>query len=114
LGYAYSEKNDLEKAMELNRKALSYFPDSASLHNNLGNALVAKNKTQDALVEFNLACALDKGSHIYIYNKGIVEMNAGMTGDAENSFRRATRMKPGWEPPGKQLEILTSRHKANP
>ena len=116
LGAAYSELGDYKNASEIFSRGLSIAPESAALHNNFGNLLNKTGKNSEALAEFSLAVKHELDNPIYVYNKGYVELILGKRDDAIKSFKTASKLKPDWDLPQKQIKALAfpSRTGTNP
>ena len=90
--YAEAAK-DLEKAVELQRKAKQEDPNTESA---LGQAYVLSERYQEALPL--LAAATNRNPNqpdaLLIYYRGISEYKTGKTGDAEKSFNQVVKLNP--------------------
>src|SRR6185436_12326297 len=75
--------------------ALRATPNSATLHNDLGQLLIEKGFPKDAETEFERAVNAD--SHFYPawYNLGLLRMSRGDTVGARVAFGQTVRHKPG-------------------
>ena len=85
--------NDLEKAVDLQRKAKQDDPNTESA---LGQAYVLAEKYQEALPLLTAAINRDpnKPDAIMIYYRGISEYKTGKTADAEKSFNQVIKLNP--------------------
>ena len=85
--------NDLEKAVDLQRKAKQDDPNTESA---LGQAYVLAEKYQEALPLLTAAINRDpnKPDAIMIYYRGISEYKTGKTADAEKSFNQVVKLNP--------------------
>lgn len=85
--------NDLEKAVELQRKAKQDDPNTESA---LGQAYVLSEKYQEALPLLTAAINRDpsKPDATMIYYRGISEYKTGKTADAEKSFNQVVKLNP--------------------
>jgi tetratricopeptide (TPR) repeat protein len=70
-------------------------PHAASLHNDLGMALVQKNFPNDAQVEFERAIDADRGFYPAWYNLGLLHASLGHSQAALRAFRGTIKHKPG-------------------
>ncbi len=75
--------------------ALRTNPDSPTLHNNLGQFLVAKGFPQDAEREFERAINEDGRFYPAWYNLGLVRATNGDHSGAKRAFHRTARLKKG-------------------
>ncbi|HEY1876545.1 MAG TPA: tetratricopeptide repeat protein, partial [Rhizomicrobium sp.] len=76
------------------RRALALKPDDADVYNNMGNALAAQDKPEDAVAAFRRALALRPGNAVAHNNLGNVQRSMGLWDDAEASFRKAAALQP--------------------
>ena len=61
----------------------------------LGEANAAKSNTNDAIKDFDTAAGLQPQNAVPIYNKGVLQEQAGLKPDAEASYRSALAKDPG-------------------
>ena len=85
--------SDLEKAVDLQRKAKQDDPNTQSA---LGQAYVLSEKYQEALPLLNAAINREpnKPDATMIYYRGISEYKTGKTAEAEKSFNQAIKLNP--------------------
>jgi tetratricopeptide (TPR) repeat protein len=85
--------SDLEKAVDLQRKAKQDDPNTESA---LGQAYVLAEKYQEALPLLNAAINREpnKPDALMIYYRGISEYKTGKTADAEKSFNQVIKLNP--------------------
>ena len=85
--------SDLEKAVDLQRKARQDDPNTESA---LGQAYVLAEKYQEALPLLTAAINRepDKPDAMMIYYRGISEYKTGKTADAEKSFNQVVKLNP--------------------
>jgi len=85
--------NDLEKAVDLQRKANQDDPNTESA---LGQAYVLAEKYQEALPLLTAAINREpnKPDALMIYYRGISEYKTGKTADAEKSFNQVIKLNP--------------------
>lgn len=76
-------------------QALRANPSSGTLHNDLGELLVAKGFPKDAEVEFERSVNADAHFYPGWYNLGLVRMSRGDTTGAHFAFARTVHYKPG-------------------
>jgi tetratricopeptide (TPR) repeat protein len=84
-------------------------PDSAALHNTLGQLLIQKGFSKDAETEFERAVNSD--SHFYPgwYNLGLVRMSRGNLIGAHHAFSRTIHYKPGHSAALFQLGLMEEK-----
>jgi len=61
----------------------------------LGEANAAKSNTNEAIKDFDTAAGLQPQNAVPIYNKGVLQEQAGLKSDAEASYRSALAKNPG-------------------
>lgn len=86
-----------QKAIELcgGAKPAPSCKDVASYHNNLGQALAANGKTQEAIAEYDKAAQLNPaGAGQYFFNEGAILTNIGKTDEANAAFDKAIAADP--------------------
>jgi len=85
--------NDLEKAVDLQRKAKQDDPNTESA---LGQAYVLSEKYQEALPLLTAAISREpnKPDAVMIYYRGISEYKTGKTAEAEKSFNQVIKLNP--------------------
>ena len=98
LGLAYQKRGDLEKAEEYLRSAIRKKPDYAEAHNNLGNLLSLKGKSEEAIREYEKAVAnvLYLTPEYGYYNMGREYARLKNLPMAERMYQRATALKPSF------------------
>ena len=85
------------------------YPNFAVVHNNLGIALVAEGKNEEAISHYKMAIKL-KPDYADAYNNlGAVLFNAKMTEEAIDYFKEAIRIRPGFAAAQKNLETALLR-----
>jgi tetratricopeptide (TPR) repeat protein len=75
---------------------LSFAPDSARLHNNLGMSLSDKGQNQEAIAEYKKALALGQDYPQIYNNLGNAEIATGQYKDAEINLKKALQLSPGF------------------
>lgn len=61
----------------------------------LGEANAAKSNTNEAIKDFDTAAGLQPQNAVPVYNKGVLQEQAGLKSDAETSYRSALAKNPG-------------------
>jgi tetratricopeptide (TPR) repeat protein len=84
-------------------------PDLASVHNDLGQALLEKGFPKDAEVEFERSVDADRRFYPGWYNLGLVRESRGNFTGARFAFRRAVAYKPGHAPALFQLGLMSEK-----
>jgi len=85
------------------------YPTFAAAHNNLGNALSAERKIEEAISHYKMAIKI-KPDYAYAYNNlGIALFNGKMTEEAIDYFKEAIRIRPGFAAAQKNLETVLLR-----
>ena len=86
--------------------ALRATPDSASLHNELGQLLRQKGFPKDAAVEFERAVNADRNFYPAWYNLGLLREANGNYAGAKFALGRAVHYKPGFAEAHFQLGLM--------
>jgi len=82
------------------------YPGFSVVHNNLGIALFAKQKNEEAISHYKMAIKI-KPDYAEAYNNlGAVLFNAKMTEEAIDYFKEAIRIRPGFAAAQKNLETV--------
>jgi len=88
------------------------YPDFAIAYNNLGIALVAKQKNEEAISHYKMAIKI-KPDYADAYNNlGAALFHAKMTEEAIDYFKEAIRIRPGFAAAQKNLETVLLRLQA--
>ena len=87
--------NQLDAQIQRTIDALRALPNSAALHNQLGQLLVDKGFTKDAEVEFERAVDSDRHFYPAWYNLGLLRMARGNAVGAHVAFLMTVHEKPG-------------------
>ena len=85
------------------------YPSVALLHNNLGNALVAEGKNEEAISHYKMAIKINPDLAGAYNNLGTVLFSAKMTEEAIDYFKEAIRIRPGFAAAQKNLETVLLR-----
>ncbi len=91
--------NPLDDRIREQEKLLEARPDSAALHNDLGNLLARRRFPKEAREQYEIAMKLDKKSYLPAYNMGIVYEMEGRTSKAIRAYERCVDLNRGF-PPG--------------
>jgi tetratricopeptide (TPR) repeat protein len=87
--------SDLDARINRTLADLRANPRSASLHNDLGQLLLAKGFPNDAQTEFERAVNADSRFYPAWYNLGLIRMSRGEQVGARFAFSRTVHYKPG-------------------
>jgi len=93
--YLNPQNSALDAAIARDVAALRAQPNSAALHNDLGQLLVQKGFPKDAETEFERAVDADKKFYPAWYNLGLVRESRGDSTGARFAYGRAVHYKPG-------------------
>jgi len=85
------------------------YPTFAAVHNNLGIALVAEGKNEEAISHYKMAIKLNPDYAQAYNNLGAALFNAKMTEEAIDYFKEAIRIRPGFAAAQKNLETVLLR-----
>jgi serine/threonine protein kinase/tetratricopeptide (TPR) repeat protein len=96
LGLAYHEAKppQPQEALRCHSMATALRPDSPGVHVNLGYALVAQGKLDDAIAEYRIAIQLQPDYAAAHYNLGRVLDDQGKLDDAIAEYRTAIQLQP--------------------
>ena len=83
-------------AVAARREAIRLQPDDADAHSNLGLALAAQGKLDEAIAEYREAIRLQPDSAEAHYNLGIALAHQGKLDEAVAEYRTAIRLKPDY------------------
>jgi tetratricopeptide (TPR) repeat protein len=114
LALAYGQLGRDAEAQAILAEAQKQYPDSASVHNGLGNIALRQERADDALREFFLAVECAPANPRLHFNLGLAALAKGMPEDAERAFRMAVWLDPTWEPPYTMLDRLNGGGEPNP
>ena len=97
LGVASAHRlEDYRDPITLWQNALASQPDNGVAHNNLGNALARKGRTQDAIEQFREALRLKPDFADAHYNLGLAFANSGQLQPAIDEYQRALMVRPSY------------------
>jgi tetratricopeptide (TPR) repeat protein len=96
LGVIHYQRGELAAALPLLERAIALQPAEAEFHNNLGLALAASDRENDAIAAYRAALLL-KPDHASAWNNlGLALQSRNEVGDAIDAFRRALAIVPGF------------------
>jgi tetratricopeptide (TPR) repeat protein len=96
LGMAGFRTERFELAERMIRRAIAVNPKQPFYHSNLGNALRAQNKLDEARGSFERAIEIDPNNHESCYNLGNILLTQKKHDEAAASYKRALAIKPGY------------------
>ena len=105
--------NPLDAQIQRSIDALRARPDSAALHNQLGQLLVQKGFPKDAETEFERAVNADGHFYPAWYNLGLLRMSRGNIAGARVAFSQTIRYKPGHSQALFQMGLMEERRGNN-
>ncbi|MCA6104221.1 tetratricopeptide repeat protein [Bradyrhizobium australafricanum] len=94
LGLISAQTGRSERGVDLIRRAIRLNGNVADAHSNLGNALRALRRFDEALASFDVAIALKQNLAPALYNRGITLAELGRHEEALASFDRVTALVP--------------------
>ncbi|MDQ2870131.1 MAG: tetratricopeptide repeat protein, partial [Acidobacteriota bacterium] len=101
--------NPLDDRIRAQEKRIASDPDSAPLHNDLGNLLAARRFPKDAREQYETAMKLDKTNFLAPYNMGMVLETEGRTGAAISAYEKSIDRNRGFPPARFRLGRLYER-----
>ena len=104
-----NSSSPLDAQIQRTISALRANPNSAALHNDLGQLLVQKGFPKDAETEFERAVNSDTHFYPAWYNLGLIRASRGDMTGSEWAFRRTIHYKPGHSQALFQLGLLAER-----
>jgi len=108
LGITYIRLGMIENAITRLRLTLAE-ADSDDLHDALGYALFLKGDFASALEEFDRAIAVDSNNQAYRLHRGIVLIEIGRMGEAQQEFLKARNSVGGMDSPVILLSLIKLR-----
>jgi len=93
-GLLLHRQRRVQEAIEFFRRAITLFPNSAELHNHLGNALQDANDQDAALESYHRALAADDKFVPALQNLGFVLVNHGRLNEGRPHLEKAQRLQP--------------------
>ncbi len=107
--YLNPQGNALDARIQRDLDQLRANPEAASVHNDLGAALVEKGFPKDAAVEFERAVSSDRAFYPAWYNLGLVRESLGDLGGARVAYLRTVHYKPGHASALFQLGLISEK-----
>ncbi|WJW75197.1 tetratricopeptide repeat protein [Thiohalobacter sp. IOR34] len=95
-GTLLGRKGDPAGAEKCLRKAVALAPESAEIHANLGNALLALGRSREAADSYRQATRLQPALTPAWLMLGMAERQSGNLDKAEAAFRKAVELSPSW------------------
>jgi tetratricopeptide (TPR) repeat protein len=96
LGSILNQTNKLEKALDINLKAVELLPEDYQAHFNIGNTYKKLNKFNQAEKSYAKAIEL-KPDYFYSYhNLGNLYSDAGRLNEAKKNYEQAIKLKPDY------------------
>jgi tetratricopeptide (TPR) repeat protein len=106
LGVALARRGRTAEAIDHYRESLRLDPRQTQAYSNLGNALLAQGNITEAIAQFEAALALDPADPQARTNLAGAFVREGRVDDAIAEYERVLRTAPGFQPAGRNLEIL--------
>jgi Flp pilus assembly protein TadD len=106
LGVALARRGQTAEAIEHYRESLRLDPRQMQAYSNLGNALLSQGRTSEAIAQFETALSLDPTDPQARTNLAGAFVREGRVEDAIVEYERVLRASPGFEPAGRNLEVL--------
>lgn len=92
----YLGAGTLDQMIRLQTARVDADPKNAALRNDLGNLLVERKFSKEAIEQYRVASKLDKHFFLADYNEGLAFENEGKIGPAIRAYRRSIARKPGF------------------
>ena len=109
-GIIHAANEDIDTAMADYERAMSFRPETAEIFVNRGNAYFLNRNYSLALDDYEHSIELGiRQLQIVRYNMGMTFEKIGNDEIAEQQFRIALELRPGWELVEKRLELLLER-----
>ncbi len=89
------DRGEVERAIELQRLAVAWEPNSEVTHQNLAIALSRAGKTHEALTHCERACELEPGDAGLWYSLGLARAETGNARGAVDALETSCRLDPG-------------------
>ncbi|MEO5928290.1 MAG: tetratricopeptide repeat protein [Candidatus Kapaibacterium sp.] len=99
LGWSYSHKGDLRKAIEQCKIAIDLDPDFGNPYNDIGAYLIRLGKFEEAVEWLQQACSAPRydARHYPHFNLGRAYERLGDVRDAIREYRYAATLEPGYK-----------------
>jgi len=94
LGVFYAGRNDIDKSIEIYRKAIKLYPDYADAYANLGLSYLNKGMIQEAIEQLRHAVKIDPSHARALYNLGFAHMRQGEVDLAMEEFKKSLKSRP--------------------
>jgi tetratricopeptide (TPR) repeat protein len=107
--YLNPQASPLDARIQRDLDQLRANPNQASVHNDLGQALLDKGFPKDAEVEFERAVSADKNFYPAWYNLGLVRESRGEYAGARFAYGRTVHYRPGHAPALFQLGLIAEK-----
>jgi len=107
--YLNPQASSLDAQIQRDLDTLRAEPNNASVHNDLGAALVQKGFPKDAETEFERAVDADRHFYPAWYNLGLVRAARGDSAGSSFAFKRTVHYKPGHSQALFQLGLVAER-----
>jgi tetratricopeptide (TPR) repeat protein len=111
LGLALARRGRLAEAIGHYRESLRLDPQQTQAYSNLGNALLAQGSTREAIEQFQAALAIDQNDPQARTNLAGALIRDGKIEEAIAQLERVLQANPGFQPAGRNLEILRGQKK---
>lgn len=106
LGVVTQQRGDAARAADLIGAAIAQRPTDARFHNNLGEALRALRRPDDALAAYDRAIALRPDYAEAWNNRALAMLDLGRLADAADAARRAVTVRPDYAKAWNNLGII--------
>jgi tetratricopeptide (TPR) repeat protein len=94
LGYEYESRKEINKAIELYKKALAVKPDHVTTLNNLANIYSGAGRYDEAIALYTRALAIDPGNTVFLNNLGVAYIRKGDKRSALYCWRKSLSLNP--------------------
>ena len=99
-------KNEMAGAAQEFKEVLRLQPDNSAAAGNLGNALAAQNRIDEAIPYYLTALRLNPGDYQTEFNLGLSFSREGKRPEAESHYRQALRLNPNYAEAKRALQEL--------
>ena len=94
LGLCYTQRNELQLANQVFRKAVQLEPESIEFRNNLGANHLAQNQISDAIEQFQVVIKHKPQNVGALFNLGVAELRDNRWQEAQSHLHRAWLLAP--------------------